>query len=124
VHDDTIKALWPTQLGGGGATEPRVNPASSREIVWIHLVLLLALAATSVALRLLAPVVALRHEHFPAAKPEFRFPPLHVSPYGCLGDWLVGLLLAQSRPDPVRRGKWLLPRAMFRPSFPTRPVSS
>ena len=53
-------------------------------------------------LALLAPVVALRHEHFPAVEPQLPFPELHISPHGGLGDRMVGVLLAQSRPNPVR----------------------
>jgi hypothetical protein len=32
-------------------------------------------------LRFLAPVVALRHEHFPAAQSELLLAPLHVAPH-------------------------------------------
>jgi hypothetical protein len=54
-------------------------------------------------LSLLASVEALRHEHFPAAKPQFLLLPLCASPHGCLGGRVSGMLPAESRPDPARR---------------------
>src|ERR1700741_4685934 len=62
-----------------------------------------------VDLSLLAPVIALRHEHHPAASFLLPFP--HVLPHGDLGDRKLGMLLAQSRPNAMRRVP-LLPRRL------------
>ncbi len=54
-----------------------------------------------VDLRFLAPVVALRHERYPAA--EFLLPFPYVLPHRDFGDRKLGMLIAQPRPDAMRR---------------------
>ena len=54
-------------------------------------------------LRFHAPVVALRHEDFPRQQPQGELPLLHVLAHRPLRDRAVRQLLAQPRPDPVRR---------------------
>src|ERR1022692_3040129 len=62
-------------------------------------------------LTFLAPVVALRHEHFPPAQSHFLFPLPHVSPHGWLRDRMARVLFAQPCPDAVCRVP-LLPRRL------------
>src|ERR1700683_3751827 len=54
-----------------------------------------------VDLSLLAPVIALRHDRHPAA--EFLLPFSYVLPHGDFGDREPRMLVAQPRPDAMRR---------------------
>ena len=54
-------------------------------------------------LSFLAPVVALRHEHFPATESQLLFTQPHVSPHSGLTDRVLAMLLAQPCPDPMCR---------------------
>ena len=70
------------------------HAAHSEELQLAHFAAQYGYALKPIHLSFLAQLIALRHEHFPSAKPQLSLPLPHITPHRSFPDGMIRVLAA------------------------------